>query len=107
MGNHQATAPKKPAVKKAAPKKVKKVKKVSKTKVHHEEHIHVDLPHATREHRRASTSPLDILNADPEQSHDASGASLTSLASNMLTASTMRSRRRRPRLPRRPRPRPR
>lgn len=86
-GNHQATAPKKPAVKKAAPKKVKKVKKVSKTKVHHEEHIHVDLPHATREHRRASTSPLDILNADPEQSHDASGASLTALASNMLTAS--------------------
>merc|ERR1712216_16353 len=84
FGHRQHSAPKKQAVKKkVAPKKVKKA---SKPKVHHEEHIHVDLPRA-REHRMAPTSPLDILNADPEQSHDASGASLTALASNMLTAS--------------------
>lgn len=82
FGNReQHTAPKKRVVKKKAPKKVKKARK---PKVHHEEHIHVDLPHAAQ---RRPSSPLDILNDDPERSHDASGASLTGLASQMLTES--------------------
>jgi len=84
FGSPQHTAPKKRAVKKKAPKKVKKVRK---PKVHHEEHIRINLPHATREHREAQRSPLGILSADPEQTHDASGASLTGLASQMLTES--------------------
>lgn len=83
FGGRQHTAPKKRAVKKKAPKKVKKVRK---PKVHHEEHIEVHLPHAP-EHREQRSSPLSILNSDPEQSHDASGASLTGLASAMLTES--------------------
>jgi len=83
FGSRQHTAPKKRAVKKKAPKKVKKVRK---PKVHHEEHIEVHLPHAP-EHREQRSSPLSILNSDPEQSHDASGASLTGLASAMLTES--------------------
>lgn len=91
FGQHAAPKQRHTVVKKVVKKKaVRKVKKSHKPAVHHEEHVRVNLPHATRMHRRQQkgpTSPLDILNADPEQQHDASGASLTALASNMLTES--------------------